>query len=522
MSYFQVMYAISMFRVVTLVTDTEEVVLQKTLTNETAALKQGVVKSLAWMTGLKYFGQLISWGITIIVIRLLNPVDYGLMAVCYTITGFMSMLSELKLAAAIVQRRNLLKQQLSQIFGFFILTNIFMLFLLYVLSPSIASFFSQTRLIVILRVSSLTFLPISMYVIPQAILVKEMKFRTKSIVDLIGALASAGLCLTMALNGFGIWSLVVSEIMLHLVLAVGYNFALRLWLWPSFNFSNFGSIFSFGAYLTARGVLWYTHCKADLFIASRVLSSQLVGNYSVAMNLASMPFDKIVPIVSEVGFPAYSLIQKDMDIVAKKFLKTIRLMSVLVFPLYLGILSVVPEGIPLLLGEKWRGVILPLQIICAIMPFRMLASLIDPALVGIGKAKTIFVNGSFLAGVMIFAFLIGVRWGVTGLCVSWVIGYGVTFIIIVVRSMPILKVRVYQFFGALIKPLIGGLLMAGSLWFLRQNFIVGSSSWIELGGLIIAGILIYLIVMYVISSEIFYEAKDLIKREKSVSGKPFG
>ena len=98
------------------------------MTNTTSgnigSLKQQVIKSLSWLGSLKLLGQIITWIITILVIRHLTPKDYGLMAMAYVCIGFLAMISELGLGAAIVQRKSIDHRQLAQIFGFVILKYI--------------------------------------------------------------------------------------------------------------------------------------------------------------------------------------------------------------------------------------------------------------------------------------------------------------------------------------------------------------------------------------------------------------
>ena len=162
------------------------------------------MSGLRWSATAKFLGQLITWGITIVVIRHLDPEDYGLMAMAHVCIGFLAMISEIGLGAGIVQIKNINNQQLAQIFGLLILVNGGLCVVLFLGAPLLAAYFSEPRLVRIFQMLSVTFIFLSVYIIPKCMLIRNMDFRRKSIVDLIASLASAGITLILALYEYGV------------------------------------------------------------------------------------------------------------------------------------------------------------------------------------------------------------------------------------------------------------------------------------------------------------------------------
>lgn len=160
---------------------------------------------------------------TIFVIRLLSPDDYGLMAKATVCIGFMMMISELGLTAAIIQVKDLGDREISQTYGFVIATNCVMMILLCTGAPLISNFFGDARLIRIYQVLSLVFMISSVYIVPQSLLMRRMNFRSKAAIDLIAALVGSATTLVTALTGFKVWSLVWGLLANQVALAVGYN-----------------------------------------------------------------------------------------------------------------------------------------------------------------------------------------------------------------------------------------------------------------------------------------------------------
>ncbi len=409
-------------------------------------LKNQVIKSLVWLGGMKYVGQIYSWAITILVIRILNPGDYGLMSMASVCINFLVMISELGLGAAIVQKKEIDKDTLSQVLGFILLSHGVLFCCLFFGSPLIADFFSEPRLTLILQVLSINFISLALYVIPRSVLMREMEFKKRSVVDLIGTVVSVTITLGMAIYGYGVWSLVWASLVNNGIQMIGYNLLAPVFLLPKFRLRGIQEIISFGAYTLGSRILWYFYSRADIFIGGRILGNQLLGVYSVALELSQIPMDKFMPIVNQVAFPAYARIQSDLELVRSHFLKSARIASLLLFPAFWGLFVIAPELMDWLLGDKWTGVVLPLQIMCVIMPFIALGTLISPMLYGIGRVDIAFLYVAVASVLMPLSFLIGSHYyGVEGLCIAWVCGYSLVFFVTLKLSLRLIDLSILKF-----------------------------------------------------------------------------
>src|SRR5690242_21130833 len=105
------------------------------------SLRNDVLHSLKWLAGARLAGQLVAWAITIIVIRILKPSDYGLMAIAEVMIGFAALFQELGLYSAMVQKRDLTQRQIEQAFGLLIIANMGIYLLVFALAPFLAQFF---------------------------------------------------------------------------------------------------------------------------------------------------------------------------------------------------------------------------------------------------------------------------------------------------------------------------------------------------------------------------------------------
>ena len=131
----------------------------------------------AWTTGSRILSQFVAWVVTIFVIRILSPTDYGLLAMATVLISFLGLFSELGLGSAIVQAGEHDVQTLRKIYGIVLLVHGAIFGILYVIAPFVASYFSEERLTFLIRVMGLHFLIVAQGVIPNAMLQRDLEFK---------------------------------------------------------------------------------------------------------------------------------------------------------------------------------------------------------------------------------------------------------------------------------------------------------------------------------------------------------
>ena len=156
------------------------------------------------MAAARLLGQGVAVIISVIVIRLLEPSDYGLMAIALVFLGLILLLNEMGLGAALVQQREVEQSEIEQVFGLLLMVNLVLYAAVYLAAPLVATYFREPQVTAIIQVISLRLPLMSLLVIPRAMLQREMRFRAKSLVDLAGGLTASFATLTLALLGFGL------------------------------------------------------------------------------------------------------------------------------------------------------------------------------------------------------------------------------------------------------------------------------------------------------------------------------
>ena len=474
-------------------------------------LKSQVLNGLRWTAGARFSAQLITWAITLYIIRLLSPADYGLMELSMVFVAFLTLLNELGLGAAVVQSKKLDSYSLRSLFGLVLCVSVLFYALLTILAPLIAGFYDEPRLVALIRVLSVQFLFMGFVVLPQSLLLRDMAFRKIAAVDFVAAISGSIVTLVLALTGLGVWALVWGSLAIRFVSMVGLNLARPFVHAPRMNMAGVWDFVSFGGYVTLSRVLWYFYSRADVLIIGKIFGKELLGFYAVGLYLASLPMEKISGILNQVAFPAFASIQSDPELAGKHFLKAARILSFFAFPILWGISSISKEIVDLFLGAKWADAALPLQVIALVIPLRMVSNLINPALLGAGRADYSFQNSLVAFLVMPLAFWLGSTWGLVGVSLAWVVAFPIVFCLNLLRVTRVLPVSFFDVFRTLRMPFLSGFIMYCGVLLVKKTPIMDIHIIPKFFVFIASGTFIYLLVTLIFNRNGLNEIRAIAK-----------
>jgi O-antigen/teichoic acid export membrane protein len=375
------------------------------------------------------------------------------------------------------------------------------------LAPAVGAYFDSKVVVEILRVNAFCFLFMAFEVVPSALLMRDMKFKQLSIFSAIANSVAAVVTLGMAYLGYGFWSLVFGEISFLAVKTALLLIVNPIRFWPLFHGPDVATAMRFGGHLSVHGMIVYVFLHMDIAIAGRVLPPEEVGLYSVALQLALMPLKKLMPMLKAVAFPAFSRIQDSAEDISRYVLKAQKLSLLLTIPVFWGLSSVIPSIIPLVLGDKWLGAVPPSQLVLLVMPLRFCAELFNPALKSQRRVAEMIGNSLIATGVMLFAIAVGVRFGATGMALSWLLGYPIAFALIIRRNSRFLQFPALQLTGMAVPPVTCGFLMLLFVYGIAQLSFL--SNPLLLGLQLVGGASTYCASLYLIDKNSILELQAL-------------
>lgn len=384
-----------------------------------------VRSAVFWRSGGQILTQVLSWCVTLAVIRILNPADYGLFAMTQVVLNFLTFLNGYGLISALVQSESIDSHKLRQAFGLMILMNGGLALAQLLVAPIAADYYRQPMVADLLRVQALIYLSTPFISLPEVLMGRSLDFRRPAFVNLITGLIAAAVAIGGALAGWGVWTLVWAPVAGFWSKAIGYLIVTRFFVRPSFDFRGMGSVVTYAISLLGTQLFFLIQSQADVFIGGRTLDPHTLGLYAEALFLTQIFVSKFIPPLNDVAFPAYSRMQTDKKRVAASFAKAIRLLMLVACPLYLGMAVTAEPLVATLFGEKWLAMAPLVSVLALAMPFLALQVMFPPVCNAMGRPGLSARIAIIGAAIMPIAFLIGIRFGAIGLAAAWLCAYPV-------------------------------------------------------------------------------------------------
>jgi teichuronic acid exporter len=472
-------------------------------------LRRQIVSSLRWTAIAKFGGQFVSWGITLFVIRLLVPADYGLMAMANVVIGLLAMVAEMGFGASLVQSADLDRNRIGQLFGAALVINVAFCAALFAAAPLLGSFFDEPRLIAVVRVLSFQFIIVAVGLVPDAMLRRGLRFRPLSLIEITSGICGNVLTLALAWSGKGVWSLVMGGLAAALLRSTLLHAVAHERVTPVFSFRDARQLVSFGANITLARFLWYLYTQADILVAGKVLGKEALGLYTVAVHLASLPMQRVASVVNDVAFAAFARIQNDRNAVTANVRLAVRLVALFAFPALWGLACVAPDMVRLVMGDRWLEAILPLQIVALAVPLRMVGTIVSTTTISVGRVD--IAMWTTLVGTLIAPplFYLATRFGIVGLAIVWAAVTPLMLILNLYRALPNLGLTTAAVFREMARSALAALLMALGVFAVQMTFSnlhVASRLMVEIG----VGAILYLITTSLLNRATALEALRLL------------
>lgn len=412
-------------------------------------LDASLVHGIAWTGAVKWGTQILTWGSTVVVARVLTPADYGLVAIASTLIGFVTMINEFGLGTVVVTKRDLEERHVAQLNSLAVLLGLAGFLVSCGMAVPLSRFFGAPELTWVIVAMGASFLIGAFRTVPSALLEKDLQFKLLALVEGGQAIVASLFVLALALLGWGYWALVAGMIMgtaAWTVFTLWYrSHAFR---WPVIQ--SLSDTMTFSWHLILMRVNWYVSTNADRFIVGKILGQAPLGSYSFACILASVPIEKVTGLVNRVTPAFFSSMQKDYASLRRYILNLTEGLALVTFPATTGLALVADDFVFLFLGDQWKDVVVPLQIMACYGAFRSIMTLLSPTLLVTGLSRLGMLNSIWCVLALLPAFYIGSRWGIIGVAVSWMVTH------------PLLTIPIYSIVFKHIDLPIGAYLRA--LW----------------------------------------------------------
>lgn len=428
------------------------------------AIRGGFAKAIVQGTSL-----VLRMGSLMILARLLDPRDFGLVGMVTAITGVLNLFRDFGLSTAVVQRSSVSDQQISTLFWINILVGGILGTLTLTMAPIIAWFYHEPRLVWVTAALACGFLFNAAGVQHGTILQRQMRFTTLASIDILSLVLSVSSGILMAVAGYRYWALVVMTLMGPFVSTICV-WAITKWIpGKPQRHAGLGSIVRFGGTITLNGIIVYVAYNLEKVLLGRFWGADVVGIYGRAFQISNMPTENLNSSIGGVAFSALSRVQDDAKRLRSYFLKGYALVLTLTLPITLLSALFANDTILVFLGPRWKEAI---PIFRLLAPTILIFAMINPfswLLFALGKVGRSLKIALVIAPLVITGYVLGLPYGPKGVALGystsmalWVVPH----IVWCVRGTP---VSVRDIFETLGRPLLSGLVAAAAAFLLQTT-----------------------------------------------------
>lgn len=328
------------------------------------SLKSKAVRGAKW----SFIDNIANLGVTFLVglvlARLLTPAEYGIMAMIAIFIAISTSIVDSGFSNALIRKVRIERIDYNTVFFFNLVVSIALYAILYAVAPTISVFFKEPVLTDVLRVLGWVLVINAFSIIPRTILVRNIDFKTQTKVSVISSVVSGVVGISMAILGWGVWSLVWQQLSRQILNS------LFLWLFCKwipiceFSIKSFRDMFSFGYKLLLSGLIDTTYKNIYYVVIGRFYSSAHLGQYTRAEQFNTIFSSNLTAVVQRVSYPVLSSIQEEPERLREAYRRVIKLTMLVTFACMLGLAAVAKPLIILLIGEQWLPAVVFLQIIC--------------------------------------------------------------------------------------------------------------------------------------------------------------
>lgn len=294
-----------------------------------------------------------SFIISIFLARLLEPAEFGQVAMVMVFIGIASVFTDVGLGGALIQRRKVLPIHYSSVFYFNVLVGLILSSITYFSAVAIGDFYHSDALVPLAQVMSLSFIINAFSSVQSTKLRKELNYAALTKARFVASLVSGVVGVSLAFNGAGVWSLVAQTLSMGIIYNI-FIWSASNWA-PAFLFSLKALIqlWGFGFRMFLSGLLEVIFTKLDYLIIGRLFMPATLGFYQRAQSLSFFVVSNSSASLMSVLFPVLSKIQNDLARFQHIVTKALGIISFVAF-LLLGVFYLVSEElIVLLFGVKW-------------------------------------------------------------------------------------------------------------------------------------------------------------------------
>lgn len=399
----------------------------------------GTLRGILWSAIDKMSFQIVQFIVGLIIARFVLPEEYGLIAMLNIILAISQTFIEGGFSNALVHKKDVSEIDFSTVFYFNIVVSVFFYSILYLLSPWVAEFYSESKLEIILKIVGLGIIVQGVTIVQRTKLIINMDFKTQAKITVISGTIGGIVGVIMAYNNMGVWALVTQSLLCAAMNVILLYYFLRWIPLLTFSWDSFRNLFFFGSKILCSQLLHTIYINLYSLVIGKKYSATDVGFYNRANSFAQLIPLNFSTIIGRVIYPMQCKLQdneKELSIYVKN---NLIYTSYLIFPIMIWISILSKYIIVILLTEKWLQSAYLLSILCIgymLAPLSIVNNQLHNAR---GRSDYYFRAEIYKKIVGIILLIVSIPYGVKILCYGVVLYYIIDYLISIFYTRKIIR-----------------------------------------------------------------------------------
>ncbi len=453
---------------------------------------------------------------TIVLARLLEPADFGIIALAFVVLSTVDLIAPLGLPAALIQRQVDREQAAYQVFLVTVTTGVALYLVVSLGSALLGKALGNERIAEVIPWMGLLIVLGGFTRVPEALMEKEMMFSRLSAIMIATDILYIATALGLAALGYGFWSLVMAHLAkAGLALVMSWTMS-PSWAWvrrKPWNGALMGDLFRFGMSNLGSRSVYFFFTNVDNLVVGRQLGTTALGFYSKAFDFTTKTVDNINKTIGIVLFPSYVKIQHDRNRLSVAYLKSLRMISSVTVPLAMGIFVTAPELVPVILGSKWNPMIPILQILAFMSLVKPLSSTTSALFNAMGRPGYNLKAGLVVCAVLVPLMFVLLSEGPEGVAFAVFVAHLVGFGFNVYQVQRLLPGTAPRMLKAVVPALLATAVMVAGIWLSKLLIAAIMGTLLHPLALLVmalVGIVAYVGVVYVFQRDFVTEVRGLL------------
>lgn len=453
-----------------------------------------IARGALWMVSLRLLIKSIGFISTFILVRILSPDDFGVMALAMTVYAGAQLLNEFGFDTVLIQNQSATDDFFHTAWTINLLFSILSALFVYLISDWVVRLYEEPRLEIVLIVLSIALIFNGMRNIGIVQFRKHMEFEKEFKYEIAIKLCSFVVTIVFALS-------LKSYVALFLGILAGSLSGLVLSyimhpFRPRLSLVKWRALFSVSVWLYVNNFLIYLNTHSQSMVLGRVSDVRNVGLYAVSSEVGTVVRDELIAPINRASYPGYSKIAADNDQLASTYLRVLGTILLVSLPSGLGMYAIAPAMVPVVFGDGWDDTVTILQYIVLSSVFDSFNTNLAYVYYALGKQRiTTYVMAArvviFLPMLYYFSYQFGAE------------GAGIAMLASSVAFFPIIQyvfykqtgIGIYKTLNVFWRPVLASICMVIVVYYARISIVLPGTI-LDVFSLVIIGILIYVVSLY--------------------------